>query len=102
MQKPVHVAKGPATSEIAKPSATTTAPNGSTKSCVIRYYGAPTRLRDPIVSLTPFARACSRWETAWVRKSTRLLWLLLQLLQLSLQHLLFLLLRKLGEQERNL
>src|SRR5260370_20387320 len=33
------------------------------------------------------------------RKSTRL-WLFLQLLQLFLQHLLFLLLRQLGEQER--
>src|SRR5713101_2939865 len=102
MQKTVHIAKGSATSEIAKQSANRTATKGSTKSCVIRYLGAPTRLRDPIVSLTPFARACSRWETAWVRKSTRLVSLLLQLLQRLLQHLLFLLLRQLGEEERNL
>src|SRR5260370_19758697 len=36
------------------------------------------------------------------RKSTRLLWLLLQLLQLFLQHLLFLLLLQLGDQETEL
>src|SRR5260370_42357955 len=44
----------------------------------------------------------SRGKPLAQRKSMRLLWLLLQLLQLFLQHLLFLLLRQLGEQEGEL
>src|SRR5260370_14919541 len=71
-----------------------------------RFFWA--KLLTPTVSLassstgTPFARACSRGKTACARKSTRLVSLLLQLLQRYLQHLLFLVLRQLGEQERNL
>src|SRR6266446_4578430 len=71
-----------------------------------RFFWA--KLLTPTVSLassstgTPFARACSREKTACARKSTRLVSLLLQLLQRYLQHLLFLVFRQLGEQERNL
>src|SRR5216684_2709849 len=55
-----------------------------------RFFWA--KLLTPAVSSassgtgTPFARACSRGKTACARKSTRLVSLLLQLLQRYLQH----------------